>query len=210
MDKHVISVFAAILALSTVAGVGVFSTAPVQGQNVMVKEIAAPVPVMPVRDQMANFTKIVISPRYGNLRLQVGENREITVTVRNKETKAVSVRPMTVIAPYGEYVMDKDWITVTPESAEIPAGESQKFTIKVQVPEDATRGYYNAQIVFTDEVMPTPYPSPYPSYIHAFQLSVDVWAPPRIQIMTPYINDQVEAGKEYDYEIKLKNTANEA
>jgi len=117
---------------------------------------------------------------------------------------------MTVIAPYGEYVMDKDWITVTPESAEIPAGESQKFTIKVQVPEDATRGYYNAQIVFTDEVMPTPYPSPYPSYIHAFQLSVDVWAPPRIQIMTPYINDQVEAGKEYDYEIKLKNTANEA
>lgn len=54
-------------------------------------------------------------------------------------------------------------------------------------------------------MIPTPYPQPFPNYIHQFSLSIDVWAPPTIQITPLYINDQLEAGKEYDYEIKIKN-----
>ena len=164
---------------------------------------------MPVPEQAINFTKLEISPPYINFMLQPGESKEMTVTLKNKEKKAVSVKPNTVLAPYGGYNVDPDWIKVTPESAEIPAGGSQKFTIKVTVPVDASIGNSGVQIAFTNETMPTPYPNPFPNYIHVLQVSLDIWTTPKIQIMTPYINDMLEAGKEYDYEIKLKNTGKE-
>lgn len=173
--------------------------------------IMEPIPVTGemVAEQAINFTKLEISPPYINIMLQPGESKEMTVTLKNKEKKAVSIKPNTVLAPYGGYNVDPEWIKVTPESAEIPAGGSQKFTIKVTVPVDASIGNSGVQIAFTDEIMPTPYPNPFPSYIHALQVSLDIWTTPKIQIMTPYINDMLEAGKEYDYEIKLKNTGKE-
>jgi hypothetical protein len=164
---------------------------------------------IPAPEQAINFTKIEVSPPYINFMLQPGESKEMTVTLKNKEKKAVSVKPNTVLAPYGGYNVDPEWIKVTPESAEIPAGGSQKFTIKVTVPVDASIGNSGVQIAFTDEIMPVPYPNPFPSYIHALQVSLDIWTTPKIQIMTPYINDMLEAGKEYDYEIKLKNIGKE-
>ncbi len=207
MNKY--AILTAILALSMFTGIEA-GTVPVQAQSGDVKESIVQAPAMPLAEQTGNFTKIDISPQYGNLRLQPGETKEITVTVRNKEKKPVSVKPNTVTLPYGGYMVDKEWITVTPGSAEIPAGSSQKFSIKASVPNDASIGNSGLQIAFTDEVMPTPYPQPFPNYIHAFQLSVDVWTPPKLQIMTPYISDQLEAGKEYNYEIKLKNTGDQA
>ncbi|VVB90014.1 Fn3-like domain protein [uncultured archaeon] len=210
MNKYA-SIVAAILVLGMFAGIEAGNIIPVQAQDTAVQGVSAPAPVTPaVAEQTGNFTKIDISPQYGNFRLQPGENKEITVTVRNKEKKAVNVKPNTVILPYGGYVVDPEWVTVTPGSTEIPAGGSQKFIIKASVPKDASIGNSGLQIAFTDEVMPTPYPQPIPNYIHAFQLSIDVWTPPKIQIMMPYINDQLEAGKEYNYDIKLKNTGDQA
>ena len=164
---------------------------------------------MPAPEQAINFTKLEISPPYINFMLQPGETKEMTVTLKNKEKIAVSVKPNTVLAPYGGYNVDPDWIKVTPESAEIPVGGSQKFTIKVTVPVDASIGNSVVQIAFTNETMPSPYPNPFPNYIHVLQVSLDIWTTPKIQIMTPYINDMLEAGKEYDYDIKLKNTGKE-
>jgi len=168
-----------------------------------------PVPTPPMRD-MENITKIDISPGYGNSRLQPGESKSMKVAVRNKDNRAVAVRPRLVIPPYSEYMMETEWITITPESVEIPAGGSQRFTINISVPKNASTGYYNGQVVFTDEVIPVSYPEPVPNYIHYFSLSIDVWALPKIQITPSYINDQIEAGKEYDYEVNLKNTGDEA
>ncbi len=205
MNKYASTVIA-ILVLGMFAGIEAGYVA--RAQDVVVREVSAP--EMPLADQMGNITKIDISPQYGNFRLQPGESKEITVTVRNKEKNTVSVKPETVILPYGGYVVDAGWITVTPGSADIPAGGSQKFTIKAEIPKDASIGSSSLQIAFTNETIPMPYPQPFPNYIHTFQLSVDVWTPPKIQIMTPYINDQLEAGKEYDYEIKLKNTGDQA
>ncbi len=202
MNKYVI--------VTAILFLGMFAGIPVQAQDVAMNEVRVQDPAMPVAEQAINFTKIEISPQYGNLRLQPGESKEITVTVRNKEKKAVSVKPNVVMFPYGGYMVDTEWITVTPASSEVPAGGSQKFTVKASVPIDASIGNSGIQIAFTDEVIPTPYPQPVPSYVHAFQLSVDVWTTPKLQIMTPYISDQLEAGKEYDYEIKLKNTGNQA
>ncbi len=196
--------FMLVLSLFAVTGVG-----SAAGESMTVVEKVISSPPLPAPDmQEMNFTKLEISPRYGNLRLQAGENKETTVTIKNKEKKAVSVKPNVIVPPgYGEYVMEKEWITITPDSAEIPAGGKQKFTIKASLPKDASVGYYSAQIAFTDEVIPSPYPQPFPNYIHAYSLSIDAWALPTIQIMTPYISDQLEAGKERDYEIILKNTA---
>lgn len=157
-----------------------------------------------------NFTKLEISPRYGNAQFQPGENKEMTVTIKNKETKSIKVSPIVVVPPFGEYLMEKEWIIVSPANIEIPAGGSQKFAIKVVIPADASIGYYNANIAFTDEKIPTPYPEPFPNYVHSYSLSINLWTPPKIQISNPYINDQLEAGKEYDYKIKLKNTGDKA
>lgn len=199
---------AAVMLLVGMFAVVEAGSASGQGKDIARKMISAP--SVPVREMQAlNFTKLEISPRYGNFRMQPGESKEMNVTIKNKDSKAVNVRANIVTMP-GDYIMDSAWITVTPDSAEIPVGESVKFTISVSVPEDATTGYYGAQIAFTDEEMPTPYPQPFPSYIHAFQLSVDVWSSPKIQILTPYISDQIEAGKDYDFEIILKNTGDNA
>ncbi|MBU4075503.1 MAG: hypothetical protein KKI06_02130, partial [Euryarchaeota archaeon] len=137
-------------------------------------------------------------------------NKEMSVTIKNKEKKSVSIKPSIVIQPYGEYMMEKEWVAVTPGTADIPAGGSQKFTVKVSIPKDASLGYYNAQVAFTDEEIPSPYPQPIPNYVHTYQLSVDVWTPPNVQILRSYITDQLESGKEYDYIIKLKNVADKA
>ncbi|VVB85167.1 Fn3-like domain protein [uncultured archaeon] len=206
MNKYA-TIVAAMLLMSMFAVVEAGSASG-QGREIAKKMISAP-PV-PVRElQAMNFTKLEISPGYGNIRLQPGESKEMNVTIKNKDNKTVSVRPNIVTMP-GEYVLDSAWIRITPDSADIPAGGSIKFTINASVPEDATVGYYSAEIAFTDEEMPTPYPQPFPYYIHALQLSVEIWSSPKIQISTPYISDQLESGKEYNFEIMLKNTGDKA
>jgi len=205
MKKYVNYIAAALIVISMFTGAGIVSA-----QYVGQAEMVVSAPPMPENIQDINFTKLEISPRYGNTRLKPGEDKEMSVTIKNKEKKPVSVKPGIVIPPYGEYMMEKEWVSVTPGTADIPAGGSQKFTVKVTIPNDASTGYYNAQVAFTDEEIPSPYPQPIPNYVHAYQLSIDVWTPPKVQILRPYITDQLESGKEYDYIINLKNTADKA
>lgn len=170
------------------------------------------VPPMPVPSPipLENITKLEITPQYANYRVQLGESKKMVVTVKNKENKAVILSPKVVIQPYSTYVVEKEWVTITPGSVEIPAGSSQRFTVNVSIPQNASTGYYNGQIIFTDEVSPAPYPDAVPNYIHYISLSIDVWTLPKIQIIPSYIYDQLEAGKVYDYDIMLKNTGDEA
>lgn len=165
------------------------------------------IPIIDVK-MPGDFTKLEITPPNGNLRLQTGESKEMTVTVKNRDNKTVSSKPKIINPPYGGPVLDKDWIEIIPASAEIAAGSSQVFKLKVSIPQDAIVGYYNTMIAFTEEVFPTPYPEPMPPYAHTFSLYIDVWTQPKIRISPMYINDQLEAMKEYDYEIKLTNIAN--
>lgn len=164
----------------------------------------APVPVQPqyTPDQTGNITKLEIIPQYSNIRLQPGENKEIIVTVRNRDKKPANIN--TNIGIMNGFI-DIGWITVTPTKAEIPVGKSAKFTIKVSIPKDASIGSSNIQIAFTDDILPNSEPIPSPIYLNAFQLSVDIWTPPKLQIMVPNINGQLEAGNKYDYDIQVKN-----
>lgn len=201
MNKQVNFMIFSMLVLSMFAG-------SVSGQDIMMESEAIAIKE-PASFDPEQFTKIEISPRYGHIRLQPGDSKEIKVTVKNKEKETIEITPHVEIPPYGEYLIEKQWIEITPESKAIPEGEKQDFVVKATIPEDASIGYYNARIVMTDDVMQTPYPSPFPEYVHSFDLSIDVWTPPKIQIIMPYITDQLEAGNEYDYNVKLKNVGEE-
>ena len=157
----------------------------------------------------ANITKLQISPSLKHVRLQPGEEEEFTVNVKNMEDEAVNVRPQVVIPPYGEHFAEEDWITVTPSSAELPAKGKQKFKVNVKIPKDAETGDYSVQIAFTNDTYPTPYPKPYPNYVNTLDIFIDVWEPPRIEIMPTWIHGRMEAGEEYTYEIKIKNKKDE-
>lgn len=154
-----------------------------------------------------DFAKLKINPRHSNPQLKPGSSDKITVTVTNKDNKTITVEPRVVPSPYSDNILEESWVTVTPASKDIEPDTRQEFTIEVNIPKDADIGNYGTKIVFTDDVMPVPYPTPYPEYINAMDLYVDVWTPPKIQIQTPYLSDRVKAGDEHDYEIKLKNVA---
>jgi len=199
-----------ILTFLLIAGAGIPAVA----------EVHIPMPVVPpemvsMEDSSGmtdtDFLKLQISPRNSHTELMPGDSDEITVTVTNENNVAVPVNPMVMDQPYSEYVFDEDWITITPESVELEAdGGEEEFTISVTIPEEADRGQYSLQVAFTDAVMPTPYPSPYPMYINALDLHISVWTPPVIQIQPSYIYDRVESGKGYDYTVNLKNIGEES
>ncbi|HID26728.1 MAG TPA: hypothetical protein EYP22_02640 [Methanosarcinales archaeon] len=155
------------------------------------------------------YDKLEISPSYYSFRLKPSENQTITVTVKNPYNKEVHTQVQ--IIPYKESVIDKNWIKVTPSSADIPAYGKQEYTINVTIPEDAGVGYYNAMIAFTNDTYSYPYPVPYPNYVNVFSLSLEVWIPPSIKILSPrYIYDKVESGQNYTYSIKLENLGNQS
>jgi hypothetical protein len=196
-----------ILTFLLIAGAGIPAVA--------VAEVHISMPVVPpemvsMEDSSGmtdtDFLKLQISPRHSQTELMPGESDEITVTVTNKNNVTVPVNPVVMDQPYSEYVFDEDWITITPESTELEAdGGEEEFTISVAIPEGADCGYYSLQVAFTDDVMPTPYPSPYPMYLNALDLHINVWKPPVIQIQPSYIYDRVESGEGYDYQINMKN-----
>jgi hypothetical protein len=200
-----------ILTFLLIAGAGIPAVA--------VAEVPMPIPAEPLMMVTmerppdltdTDFQKLQISPRHSNMELMPGESDEITVTVTNKDNVTMSLDPKVVDQPYSEYVFDEDWITITPASAELGPDDEVEFTISVGIPDEADRGYYSLQVAFTDDVMPTPYPSPYPMYLNALDLYISVWSPPVIQIQPSYIYDRVESGKEYDYTVNLKNIGEDA
>ena len=85
-------------------------------------------------------------------------------------------------------------------------GEKQEFQVKVNIPEDAYLGNYAALIAFTEKVPEGDVAGYYPNFPGTMQLNIQVRVRPSVQILTPYVNDLVEAGKTYTYEIKLRNT----
>jgi len=205
MIPRIINVLLALLLIS-IAGIPVITA--VQVQAVEVHDQSTIVDEFPVdMEEMGDipFTKLQISPSYSNMVLEPGESDDITVKVINKDNKTVSINPIIVEEPYSEYFFDEEWIDIAPSSIELEPEAEIEFTIKVEIPDDAECGHYSMQIAFTDDVIPMPYEIIYKQYINAMHFYVEVWKPPVIQMQPSYIHDQVESGKKYDYEVKLKN-----
>jgi hypothetical protein len=201
INKYITQIVLGLLVISIL-------TVPNAAAEVPVPEVAMVVEKMIASDYTdVDFSRIKINPGYSNMQIKPGNSDEVTVTVTNKNNETITAAPFVSISPYSENLFEESWVTIIPVSVDIAPDAKQEFMIKVNIPQDADIGYYHTSIAFTEDVMPTPYPNPYPDYLNSMSLSVDVWTPPNIQIMTPYIGSRVESGETYDYEIKLKNIA---
>jgi len=187
---------------------GVFSVAAVAGQAS--QPAPEEVSEQSEEEQQADYKILQISPKHEWFELKPGGEKEFTVKVKNKDEEAVSTSPRIDVQPYGEYFLEEEWITVEPDSAEIKAGGEQEYTVKVRIPEDAEIGHYSAQVVFTNDTVPTPYPAPFPMYVNSLTLSIQVWEPPKILIQSQWIHDRIEAGQRQEYEIQLENKGDKA
>jgi len=178
---------------------------PTAGAVEVVKDVKIIPPTPPV--DFKNLTKLVISPDYKDLRLKPGESKSFTVKIKNPTDKDVLITPKVVTDPYSKNVIDKSWVSFDRTSFTLKAKQETKITVTVKVPNDIEKGFYHCKIAFTNETIPAPTPYEIPKYVNTMHLSVEVWIPPSVKITPRYIRDTVEAGKTYEYTIKIKNTA---
>jgi len=168
-------------------------------------QVSYPVPMPPPVD-FKNLTKLIISPNFKHLRLKPGDSASFTVKIKNPTDKDVLIDPKVVVKPHAENAIDESWVSFDKSGFVLKSKQETEITVTVKVPKDAEKGYYYCEIAFTNETIPrTPYEMP--NYINKIDLSVEVWVPPSVKIIPRYINDYVEAGKTYEYTIKIKNTA---
>lgn len=152
------------------------------------------------------YQKITVDPAYKYLQMKPGDSETFTVSVTNNENKKIDLKPRILITPYTQYFMNESWISINPSEKSLKSGEKEEFEVKVSIPKDANVGSYAVLVAFTDKVPEGDVAGIYPNFPGTMQLNVQVWIPPIVQILTPYVNDLVEAGKDYTYVIKLRNT----
>lgn len=157
----------------------------------------------------SEFEKLRINPSYEYLEMEPGSEKSFSVTVENKDNKTITLSPEPIIVPYTENFIEKEWISTTPSEKKLEPGEKEEFEVKVAVPEDADLGSYSVLLAFGNNTPEEDVAGLYSNYPGTMQLNLQVWTPPKVQIMTSWINDLVKAGETYDYEIKLRNMGDE-
>jgi uncharacterized membrane protein len=105
-------------------------------------------------DIEADFDRLLISSGYETLQLEPGESETTTFKVKNTGDEAVTTDVTIEIPQFSEFFMENDRITVNPLSVTIEPDESREFEVTINIPEGTVRGYYSAQIVFTNETFP--------------------------------------------------------
>jgi hypothetical protein len=206
-----------LIALSIIsivcAGAGVENMAvPAKEAAVVQAKVGAgslPVAGTSAGSYFPEFDKIKVDPAYKYLQMKSGDSENFTVTVENNDNKTIELKPRTLITPYTENFVNESWISISPSEKALKPGEKEEFEVKVSIPKDANVGSYTVLIAFTEKVPEGDVAGYYQSFPGTMQLNVQVWIPPTVQILTPYVNDLVEAGKSYTYEVKLKNTGNQ-
>ena len=205
MKKYIVRIMLGLLITSILAVPNAAAEVPVP-EPVMIDEGMTGSDSMYL-DMEMDFARLQINPGHSYIHIKPGNSDEVTVTVSNKDNETITAAPFVSVVPYSDNLFEESWATITPVSADIAPDAKQEFVIEVNIPQDADIGHYSTSIAFTEDVMPTPYPTPYPDYLNSMHFSVEVWTPPKIQIQTPFLHGRVESGENYDYEIKIENVA---
>ncbi len=180
----------------------IFATAYASGQ------VVQPMEVPPLSKPIyKNVTKIVIEPRFKSIRLKAGESVDFEVTLKNPNDKDVLIKPKVISNPLSGNAIPPSWISFDKTEFTLKAKESAKVRVSVSVPKDAEKGFYYCTIAFTDDKILPPSPYGQPIYVNSLRLSVNVYIPPSVTITPRFISDFVEAGKTYEYKIRIKNNA---
>ena len=93
-----------------------------------------------------DYTVHAINPTYYSVYLMPGNSETFNVNFRNEGNETLNVTPKVVAVPDSFYVLDENWITISPANVTVDPGMEQDFAIEVSVPEDAESGEYQAQI----------------------------------------------------------------
>ncbi len=149
-----------------------------------------------------NVTVHTIYPTYYSTYLISGNSEKFTVSFKNEGNETLNVTPKLVDTVYTSDNFNESWITISPTNATVESGALQEFTVEVNVPEDAESTSYQTAIAFTDDLLPDS-----TGYVNSMILDISVQASPKIELQTSYISDTVEAGQEYEYNIKIRNVA---
>lgn len=205
MKKYIVRIMLGLLITSILAVPNAAAEVPVP-EPIMIDEGMTGSDSMYL-DMEMDFARLQINPGHSYIHIRPGNSDKVTVTVTNKDNETITAAPFVSVVPYSDNLFEESWATITPVSADIAPDAKQEFVIEVNIPQDADIGHYSTSIAFTEDVMPTPYPTPYPDYLNSMHFSVEVWTPPNIQIQTPFLHGRVESGENYDYEIKLENVA---
>jgi hypothetical protein len=154
-----------------------------------------------------NVTVHGINPMsYSNF-LTAGSRDQFAVSFKNNANESLDINPKVVAIPGALNKIDENWITISPANATVAPGETQIFTVTINVPRVADSGFYQCGIAFTDDVVQNPEGSTEPRYVNMLSLDVSVQAAPKIELETTYIFDTLEAGKAHEYNVKIKNVA---
>jgi hypothetical protein len=143
-----------------------------------------------------------INPADYSSYLSAGGNTQFTITFTNRGNETLTLIPKLVPTSGSLNNIDESWITISPKSATVAPGSVKKFDIEESVPIDTETGDYKGTIAFTDELMPDT-----TNYVYSTKLDIAAQAQPKIELQSSYISDNVEAGKKYEYNIKIKNVA---
>lgn len=143
-----------------------------------------------------------VSPSDYSAYLLAGGNTKFTVTFTNKGNETLTSIPKVVATPNSQNNINECWIKISPANATISPGAAQNFVIEINVPRDVESGYYQGTIAFTDDLVPGS-----TQYVNSMQLGISVQAQSKIELQTTYLSDTLEAGKDYNYQIKIKNVA---
>lgn len=149
-----------------------------------------------------NVTVHTINPTYRSLYLMSGNSEKFTVSFKNEGNETLVITPKVVSMSSSGNNIIESWITISPTNATVESGAVQEFTVEVDTPGDAESAYYQTAIAFTDDLLPNS-----AEYVNSMKLDISIQASPKIELQTSYLSDTVEAGKEYEYRIKIKNVA---
>lgn len=149
-----------------------------------------------------NSTVTYVNPSEYSSYLSSGGNTQFTVTFTNLGNDTLTLTPKVVPTPESQNNIDGSWITISPTNAIVAPGAVQKFSIEENVPTETGSGFYQGTIAFTDDLAPNS-----ANYLYSTRLDISVQAPPKIELQTSYIYENVEIGKQYEYNIKVKNIA---
>lgn len=151
---------------------------------------------------VGNATVNSINPPSYSTWLSAGGSTQFTVSFTNGGNDTLTLAPKVVTTPDSQNNINESWITISPTNAAVAPGSVQNFNIGINIPRDADSGYYQGAIAFTDDLVPNSN-----RYVNSMQLGISVQAQPKIELQATYLSDTLEVGKEYDYQMQVKNIA---
>jgi hypothetical protein len=153
-------------------------------------------------NSIGNSTSNYVNPSEHSSFLSAGGNTQFTVTFTNRGNETLTLMPKVVSVPDSLNSIDESWIKISPTTATVAPGAVKKFNVEENVPMDTESGAYQGTIAYTDDFMPDS-----SNYLYSTKLDIAVQALPEIELQSSYLSDNVEVGKKYEYNIKIKNIA---